>query len=158
MIICKRITFLVAFLCLFAVSATAQSITTFKQQLAREVVSTAAPTGARVEVQEIGSAADVVQDLSNRNKANGHVRGYRVCIFFDNGQDARVGAMEAKKLFEENFPGIKLYMVYENPYFRVTVGNCLTIEEAIILKGKLAAHFPKAFPKSEELALSDLLE
>ena len=158
MIISKRITLLVAFLCVSAAATTAQSITTFKQQLAREVVSTAAPTGARVEVQEIGSAADVVQDLSNRKKAGARVRGYRVCIFFDNGQDARAGAMEAKKLFEENFPGIKLYMVYENPYFRVTVGNCLTIEEAVILKGKLASLFPKAFPKSEELALSDLLE
>ncbi|MFQ7501936.1 MAG: hypothetical protein ACLRMJ_00120 [Alistipes finegoldii] len=29
--------------------------------------------------------------------------GYRVCIFFDNGQDARAGAIAAKK-FEENYP------------------------------------------------------
>ena len=66
--------------------------------------------------------------------------------------------MEARKIFTENFPDIPLYMVYENPYFRVTVGNCLTIEEAIILKGRLATLFPKAFPKSEELTLSDLLK
>lgn len=66
--------------------------------------------------------------------------------------------MAARSLFEEHFPDISLYMVYENPYFRVTVGNCLTIEEAVILKGRLAEYFPKAFPKSEELRVADLLE
>ena len=39
-------------------------------------------------------------------------------------------------------------MFYENPYFRVTVGNCLTLEEAIILKGRVSGTFPKAFPKA----------
>ncbi len=74
-------------------------------------------------------------------------KGHRVCIFFDNGPDARNGAIEAKKLFEETFPGIKVYMVYESPWFSVSVGNCLTTEEAIILKGRVSATFPKAFLK-----------
>lgn len=156
--ICKKIGLSFLFLFVFAWVAEAQSLASFKERLAQETVSDVAPAGARVEVTEMGAVADVVRTLSNRNSARARVRGYRVCIFFDNGQDARAGAMEAKKLFEEHFPTIKLYMVYENPYFRVTVGNCLTIEEAVILKGKLASLFPKAFPKSEELALSDLLE
>lgn len=155
---CKQLLIFTAFLVGFVGVAEAQSLGAFKQQLARETVTAEAPQGARVEVTEIGSAADVVETLSNHNSAPARVRGYRVCIFFDNGQDARAGAMEAKTLFQEHFPDVKLYMVYENPYFRVTVGNCLTIEEAIILKGRLATYFPKAFPKSEELALSDLLE
>lgn len=158
MTICKKITVSVAFLFAFSALAEAQSLTDFKHRLATESLSEATSAPARVEVTEIGSAADAVRDLSNRNNAPARVRGYRVCIFFDNGQDARAGAMEAKELFEEHFPTTKLYMVYENPYFRVTVGNCLTIEEAVILKGKLMAYFPKAFPKSEEIALSDLLE
>ena len=83
--------------------------------------------------------------------------GYRVCIFFDNGQDARAGAIAAKKLFEENYPGIKVYMVYENPYFKVAVGDCLTTEEAIILKGRVSSAFPKAFVKNETLSIADLL-
>ena len=83
--------------------------------------------------------------------------GYRVCIFFDNGQDARAGAIAAKQLFEENYPGIKVYMVYENPYFKVAVGDCLTTEEAIILKGRVSSAFPKAFVKNETLSIADLL-
>ena len=50
-------------------------------------------------------------------------KGHRVCIFFDNGPDARSGAIAAKELFEETFPGIKVYMVYESPWFSVSVGK-----------------------------------
>ena len=50
-----------------------------------------------------------------------------------------------------------VYPVYENPYCKVVVGNCLTAEEAIILKGKIASTFPKAFVKSEEFSMADLL-
>ena len=73
------------------------------------------------------------------------------------GQDARAGAFAAEALFKETYPGIMVYPVYENPYFKVVVGNCLTAEEAIILKGKIASTFPKAFVKSEEFSMADLL-
>ena len=63
----------------------------------------------------------------------------------------------AEALFKETYPGIMVYPVYENPYFKVAVGNCLTAEEAIILKGKIASTFPKAFVKSEEFSMADLL-
>ena len=109
----------------------AQSLDAFKERLAAPVVSDAA-FGLRL-------------------------RGYRVCIFFDNGQDARAGAFAAEALFKETYPGIMVYPVYENPYFKVVVGNCLTAEEAIILKGKIASTFPKAFVKSEEFSMADLL-
>ena len=42
-------------------------------------------------------------------------------------------------------------MGYDIPYFKVSVGNCLTPEEAIILKERVSATFPKAFVKREEL-------
>ena len=110
----------------------AQSLDAFKERLAAPVVS-------------------------SRGGQRLRLRGYRVCIFFDNGQDARAGAFAAEALFKETYPGIMVYPVYENPYFKVVVGNCLTAEEAIILKGKIASTFPKAFVKSEEFSMADLL-
>ena len=112
---------------------------------------------ARVSVREAGEAAGAGRELS-RNETQLRFRGYRVCIFFDNGQDARAKAVEAKTLFEESFPGIRVYMVYENPYFKVTAGDCLTSEEAIILKGRVQGVFPKAYVKNEELSVADLVK
>ncbi|WP_418991826.1 hypothetical protein [Alistipes sp.] len=137
-------------------SLRAQSLEAFKERLLSPVASPVSLGAARVRVVEHGDAARAVEEAA-RSSARLRFRGYRVCIFFDNGQDARASALAAKTLFEEQFPDIRVYWVYENPYFRVTVGNCLTAEEAIILKGRVSAVFPKAFPKSEELSVSDLL-
>ena len=141
-------------LILFAAAAytplRAQSLDAFKERLAAPVASDAAFGTAKVTVTEYGDAARAVG-------ARLRFPGYRVCIFFDNGQDARAGAIAAKQLFKENYPGIKVYMVYENPYFKVAVGDCLTTEEAIILKGRVSSAFPKAFVKNETLSIADLL-
>ncbi len=67
-------------------------------------------------------------------------------------------AFAAIRTFEENFPDIPLYNGYESPYFRVSVGNCTTSEEAIILLERVRSHFPKAFVKQEQLSLADLLK
>lgn len=134
----------------------AQSLEAFKRQLAAPLVGEWLTGDARVVASEAGDAAQAVAEAS-RSGSRLRLRGYRVCIFFDNGQDARAGAVAAKSLFEQNYPGERVYMVYENPYFKVTVGNCLTTEEAIILKGRVSPTFPKAFLKNEELSLADLL-
>ena len=147
-------------LILFAAAAytplRAQSLDAFKERLAAPVASDAAFGTAKVAVTECGDAARAVNEAS-RAGARLRFPGYRVCIFFDNGQDARAGAIAAKQLFEENYPGIKVYMVYGNPYFKVAVGDCLTTEEAIILKGRVSSAFPKAFVKNETLSIADLL-
>lgn len=144
----------------FAVAAAAvraQSLDAFKQRLAQPTAGSALFEPTRVVVVEHGDAVRAVADAA-RNAQRLSYKGHRVCIFFDNGPDARNGALAAKELFEETFPGIRVYMVYESPWFSVSVGNCLTTEEAIILKGKVSATFPKAFLKNEVISVADLLD
>jgi len=136
-------------------SVRAQSLEAFKEQLARPTAAGAA-VPACVVVQEYDDAAAAVARAA-RSEHRPSVKGFRVCIFSDNGPDARAQAEAALSLFTETYPGIRGYKTYDTPYFRVTVGDCLTAEEAIILKGKVSATFPKAFPKSEELTLQDFL-
>lgn len=131
----------------------AQSLDAFKERLAAPVVSDAAFGTARSPLPSTAMRRRLSTSAS-RGGQRLRLRGYRVCIFFDNGQDARAGAFAAEALFKETYPGIMVYPVYENPYFKVAVGNCLTAEEAIILKGKIASTFPKAFVKSEEFSMA----
>ena len=142
-----------------AVPLRAQSLDAFRQQLARPTISSAMIFGrAQVTVTEHGDAARVVDEAS-RDSHKLHVEGHRVCIFSDNGPNAREEAFAAKELFETTYPGIKVYAVYSPPpYFRVTIGNCLTREEAIILMNKVLPTFPKAYLMSERLLLSAFLD
>lgn len=154
----RYITLILACALAFAASvARGQSLDAFKRRLAEPTTGSALFDPARVTVCEHGDAGRVVAEAAKSAQRLSY-KGYRVCIFFDNGPDARSGAMAAKNLFEETFPGTKVYMVYESPWFSVSVGNCLSAEEAVILKGRVAQTFPKAFLKNETLALDELLD
>ena len=77
----------------------AQSLDAFKERLAAPVVSDAAFGTARVTVTEYGDAEKAVDDASRVGQRL-RLRGYRVCIFFDNGQDARAGAFARRPIPE----------------------------------------------------------
>lgn len=120
-----------------AVGVSAQSLGQFRQSLAQS------QNGATIVVNEQGDAASAVASATTQIQRS-NVRGYRIGIFYDNSQDARVRAAEAEQMFRASFPSIPVYKDYRNPYFIVTVGNCLTQEEATILWGRVKSLFPKA--------------
>ena len=112
-----------------------------------------ARTGARVEAIEAGDAAQAVSSAARRTSGDQKISGYRVRIFFDNAQNARQRANSTLSSFRELYPDIATYLTYENPYWKVTVGNCLTHEEAIVLWGRIKGTFDKAFVTREEIPL-----
>lgn len=132
----KRI-ILILTLLMTAVGVSAQSLGQFRQSLAQS------QNGATIVVNEQGDAASAVASATTQIQRS-NVRGYRIGIFYDNSQDARVRAAEAEQMFRASFPSIPVYKDYRNPYFIVTVGNCLTQEEATILWGRVKSLFPKA--------------
>ena len=155
----RRLLFLSLALSFAAVfGAAAQSLDAFKRQLAEPAAAPGLLFGrAQVIAVEYGDAARTVAEASRAERRD-RFPGYRVCIFSDNGPEARNGAFAAQKLFEETYPGVKVYMDYKIPYFVVSVGDCLSNEEAVILKGRVTGTFPKAFLKNEEFPISNLLD
>lgn len=152
----KIITLLVALV--LGISASyGQSLDIYKQQLARPVVDSLSGRTATVTAQEDTSSLNILRQV-RRHSDKWRFTGWRVCIFSDNTAEARSGARAAINSFEENFSNIPIYDEYASPYFRVSVGNCTTTEEAIILLEKVRRVFPKAFVKQEELTLSELLK
>ena len=108
----------------------------------------------KVVVREQGDAAAIVEgNLHQETKA---VNGYRIVIFMSNKHSARQDAIATQQQFVELYPAEGVYLSYENPYFKVTVGNCLTQEEAIIMLGRLQSNFPKAFISSARIATQEL--
>lgn len=113
----------------------------------------------RVIVVEYGDAAAAVDKLSAGAPTQG-VKVYRINIFSDNKQNAGNRAAEAIGRFRGMFPGIAAYMEYESPDWKVSVGNCTTEDEAIVLMGRVASVFPNPFifqPK-DRVAITKLWE
>ena len=136
-----------------AATVAAQGLGGFKNQLAAPDGS----YGSRIQITEHGTAASAVSSMQT-NQSGVKIRGYRVRIFSDNSQNARSAGQNALSRFRELYPGIPADMTYDTPYFKVTVGNCLTAEEATILWGKINDAFDRAFVAREEIPLSSFKE
>ena len=106
-----------------------------------------------VQITEQGDAATIVSN--NLQVAQKVVNGYRIVIFMSNSQSARRDAVAAQENFSLLFPQEQSYLSYENPYFKVAVGNCTSQEEAIILLGRLRSSFPKAFIMRENINMGE---
>lgn len=142
----KRIVLIIMAL-MAVVTVGAQNIDSFRAQLAQS------QGGAKVVVREHGDAPAAVASATTQTQRS-HVRGFRVGIFYDNSQDARVRAAQAEQLFRASFPSIPVYKDYRNPYFIVAVGDCLTQEEATILWGRVKTIFPKAHITRTEIPIA----
>lgn len=134
----------------FCCGVSAQSLGSFKERLAQSVGE------ASVEVVEHGDAATVV---SKENRSTDHIRfkGYRIGVFFDNSANARGNSLAVKQAFETTFPDIRVDRVYDTPYFKVSAGNCVTAEEAIVLLGRIRSRFPEAYLMREDMTVVDLV-
>ena len=95
-------------------------------------------------------AAALRKQVENNSKRT--ISGYRVRIFFDNKQTARVESEEALKKFESMFHEVKAYRTYANPYFKVTVGDFRTKSEAMALLSDIKGAFPSAFVVKENIS------
>ena len=112
--------------------------------------------------KEYGSNAKVVLHQTDSIYAamNSHLKdnaartlsGYRIRIFFDNKQTARVASEEALKKFESLFHDVSAYRSYANPYFKVTVGDFRTRSEAMSYLERIRKDFPSAFVVKENIS------
>lgn len=102
---------------------------------------------------------DVVQSEAVASSMRHHIKtnpgrtisGYRVRIFFDNKQTARVESEKSISRFTKMFPDVSAYRTYSNPYFKVTVGDCRNKSEAMILLNRIKKAFPSAFVVKENI-------
>lgn len=109
--------------------------------------------GDKVDVKIIQT--ETVKDAMRRqvtDNASRTLSGYRVRIFFDNKQTARVESEETLRKFESMYHDVVAYRTYANPYFKVTVGDFRTRSEAVRLLERIKGEFPSAFVVKENIA------
>ncbi|HSH50928.1 MAG TPA: hypothetical protein VK982_04310 [Bacteroidales bacterium] len=109
----------------------------------------------KIEKNEPGSGDVIVsQDIRVNNLIYNHIEqnkrktgvpGYRIRIFNDIGSDARENSQKVKAEFFEKFPEIPVYREYDNPYFKVYVGDFRTKIDAMKKFKRIKHYFPAAF-------------
>ena len=131
---------LILFLSVFPFFVNAQSDTTFSSNT--EVIS----------VNEKGIDA-LVSKYEHVLKAKNGVDGWRVQLKFK-AKEAEI--LQLKLKFIRLYPYIPVLLEYEEPYYRIRVGNCRTKLEAQKIKHQIRKHFPNAYPVPEIINFSQL--
>lgn len=103
-----------------------------------------------VKINQTGEVRDAMRRHVSENGTR-TMSGYRVRIFFDNKQTARVESEETLKRFESMYHDVVAYRTYANPYFKVTVGDFRTRSEAVRLLERIRGAFPSAFVVKENI-------
>lgn len=71
--------------------------------------------------------------------------GYRVHLYMDSGNRARLNTQHEQAGFEEKYPGQSAYIVYEEPYFKLRVGDFRTRLDARRFLEKIRRDYPAAY-------------
>lgn len=112
-------------------------------------------TASAQYVQVLGNAEldTLVQRNIESNQLTNGIQGYRVQIFF--GSD-RKGANDARTRFLQLYPNTEAYLLYQQPNFKVRVGDFRTQQEAQALFKALLPHFERVFLVPDKINLPKL--
>ena len=73
------------------------------------------------------------------------IPGFRVHLYMDSGNRARLNTQQEQADFEELYPGQASYIVYEEPYFKLRAGDFRTRLDARRFLEKIRKDYPAAY-------------
>ena len=78
------------------------------------------------------------------NNASKKMSGYRIRVFYENGQSARGRSEAISRSISNAYPGLAVYRTFDSPNYKVCVGDFRTKDEALKVYHALKASYPTA--------------
>lgn len=103
-----------------------------------------------VKVEQSEAFAEALQNTIETNSRR-KISGYRIRIYFDNAQDSRQISESVAARFSEEYPEVPVYKSYASPFFKVTVGDFRTRDEAAAFAKELSGSYSSAFLVKENI-------
>lgn len=85
------------------------------------------------------------------NRHQSTLDGWRVQVFFDSGANSKRKANEVLSRFSGQYPEIRAYLSFKEPYYRVRVGDFRTRLEAEGFMKSVKAEYPNAFATADKI-------
>jgi len=91
--------------------------------------------------------------LITRNMQTTGIPGYRIRIFSESGLGAKQAQQQVRARFLSLYPGLDAYNEYDEPFFKVYVGDCRTKSEALKLQDMIRKDFPNSIIREDFIQL-----
>tara|TARA_B100001778_G_C18474163_1_gene577198 strand:- start:1 stop:393 length:393 start_codon:yes stop_codon:yes gene_type:complete len=95
----------------------------------------------------------LVHKYENILRNTGGINGWRLQLKFK-AKESEIVKIKLK--FIKLFPDIPVFLEYQEPYYRIRVGNCRTKLEALKIKDLIKKHFTDTYPVPEIISITDL--
>lgn len=103
------------------------------------------PGQGNVQIKQSPEIRNMVNlHLLQQRKLNG-IKGFRICIYYNSGQEANKGADQERARFIARYEEVNSYKTFEYPFFKVYVGDFRTKSEALNFLQKIQYDYPNAF-------------
>jgi hypothetical protein len=79
--------------------------------------------------------------------------GYRIQIYFDSGNYSKNRAFGEKAKFIARYPDVAAYVIFQEPYYKVRVGNFRNKLEAEAFKQRIKEQWPEAYIIKDDIDL-----
>jgi hypothetical protein len=99
----------------------------------------------KVTVRQDEQIEQMVLRYIEYRKKDSRIPGYRIRIFSDSGTSAKTRAISEQNRFAVLFPDISAVLIYEQPNFKVYVGDFRTKGEGYKAFVQIKKDFPRAF-------------
>ncbi len=113
-----------------------------------------AQEGAVAVYEELGVDSLVMLHVEH-NKAYPVMKGYRIQLFKDSGNEALDDAHKIMDKFKEEFPDLNVYLSFQEPYYRVRVGDFRTRLEALERMNTIKRKYRNVWIISDNIHFSD---
>lgn len=95
----------------------------------------------------------LLQKKADYDKSKTTISGYRVQVYLGNN---RAEAMEFKSKFSGLQPNVSSYLIYQQPYFKLRVGDFRTRLDAYSLLKAIQKEFPSGFIVKDDINFPSL--
>jgi hypothetical protein len=116
----------------------------------------AAQIPGKVNVKSHPAIEQLVQKHISYNAQHPRIEGYRIRIYRDNSGSARQRSQDILERFAVQYPDIPAYMGYDNPYFKVSVGDFRTKDDALKFYIQIKRRYSTAYIVQEDINLPAL--
>lgn len=95
-----------------------------------------------VEIKGDVAVTQLVQKHVELNERVRTIPGYRIQVASLSGSTSKNRAFDMKERIRETYPGVEAYVVFDEPNFKVKVGDFRTRLEAYVFLQRIRADFP----------------
>lgn len=108
-------------------------------------------TNGKLEIIQDEKVDELLSKHLKVNEISNTISGFRINIFFKSGNNSKANAYQIKTTFNTKYPGVEAYVVYEEPNFKVKIGDFRNRMEARGFLLKIKSDFPEAFVIKDQI-------